>query len=76
MTSNREGGKGRDDIRIAPLHGKGRGFLLDEYAQKNLSQIIKKDDARGMKASQIISIGISVCGRSVGTVHTVLITPL
>ncbi len=80
VTSNREGGKGRYDIRIAPRDGKGRGFLLefktapqesllDEYAQKALAQIAEKDYAAGMKASEIISIGMAFCGEKVKTVH-------
>ncbi len=83
VTSNREGGKGRYDIRIAPIDGKGRGFLLefktapqesllDEYAEKALAQIAEKDYARGMKASEIISISMAFCGKALRTVHHIL----
>jgi hypothetical protein len=83
ISSNKEGGDGRYDVRITPKDATKRGFLLEfktaakeeileKAASAALDQIIEKDYTRGMKAADILCLGLAFCGGKVVGKHTIL----
>jgi hypothetical protein len=85
VTSNKEAGKGRYDIRIAPRDKRHRGFLLEfktaasekamgECANEALAQIMKKEYTQGLEASQILCLGMAFCGKKVVSQHIIMDT--
>ncbi len=76
ITSNREAGDGRYDVRISPKDHTKRGFLiefktaskpenLEKAADSALEQITAQDYTQGMKAADILCLGMAFCGKKV-----------
>jgi hypothetical protein len=83
ISSNKEGGDGRYDVRITPKDSTKRGFLLEfktaakeesleKAASAALDQIIQKDYTKGMKASDVLCLGLAFCGGKVVGKHTIV----